>query len=610
MKLPLPEWDFRLRRRPWFWRRGRRDTRATRVPLPHSWNDHDTFQAGVKYYRGPGFYRVQLDLPPDPGADGDRWYFCTGGFYGTGTLFVDGKKVADFDAQFLGVEIDVTARLRAGSSHWLALDLTNDCHPDVLPGIREPDFVLHGGLAAEAWLERRPAAHFARDSAWAWLGQGDDTVGASVELVNTGRPDASLTCRWTLLDAQGVELGRQDQEIRLAGGSTLAFSTSFHLPAPRLWSCEDPYLHDLRLELLRDGVSVDRLAVRTGFRQAEFRPNQGFFLNGKRLVPRGINRHENMPGFGNALPLSVHETDAALIRDMGLNLVRLSHYPQHPHFLAECDRLGILVYAEIATWKSVRGGRWLRNAKRQMRGMVRRDRHHPSVILWGLGNEARHVRAYRDLKAVAIEHDPTRATIYAENHLHRAKRRRTCASADVYGLNYELEAYNEARRLSSRQLVLISEISNMPDTAPGDAAREHEQAAFLLAQYEALKGKPGLCGFCIWCLADYATLRKKRYLRYSGVVDAWRKPKLAASLLRALFSGEPVLDLRLAPPAPDGARTVYGVANSYPVRISAVGRPPVTIKDGPLWTHVLPAGLRGVKVTCAAGLELEVPDAR
>ena len=101
----------------------------------------------------------------------------------------------------------------------------------------------------------------------------------------------------------------------------------------------------------------------------------------------GCNRHECLPGFGNALPVNLHRQDAESIKAAGPNFVRLSHYPQHPEFLNACDQLGVLVYAELASWKSVRGGRWLKAAVRQFGDMIRRDRNHPSVIMWGLGNE-------------------------------------------------------------------------------------------------------------------------------------------------------------------------------------------------------------------------------
>lgn len=538
MNLPLTTWDFRLRRIPWFWRTGRADARTAPVTLPHSWNARDTFQPGVRYFRGSGFYRTRVEVPTPPGAG--RWILRAGGFYGTGRLHVDGREVAKFDGQFLGFEIDLTAHLRPGMAHWLALDLTNRHQSSVLPGIREPDFVLHGGLATtECRLEWRPDLHLAREGSWAWLGREETSVGVEVQLDNRGKAERRglLTCE--LLDPEGqrVTLHRQDVTVP----AETAPGLRFELPAPvlRLWSPDDPARHTIRLRLEQEGLPSDELAFLTGFRRPEFRTNQGFFLNGKRLMLRGINRHENMPGFGSALPVDQHRKDAELIRGMGMNFVRLSHYPQHPAFLDACDELGILVYAEIATWKSVAAGRWLRNAKRQLRGMIRRDRFHPSVILWGLGNESRHARAYREMHELAHREDPTRATIYAENHLYRAKRRKTYAICDVYGMNYELDVYKEARRLSRNQVILVSEIANMPDTKPGDAVEEKRQIDWLREQLDAMEGLPGLAGFCIWCFADYATMRKRRYLRYSGVVDDQRRPKAAAAWLRERFARRP-----------------------------------------------------------------------
>ena len=159
-----------------------------------------------------------------------------------------------------------------------------------------------------------------------------------------------------------------------------------------------------------------------------------------------------MPGFGNALPVQQHRQDALLIKQMGCNFVRLSHYPQHPAFLDACDELGILVYAEIATWKSVRTGRWLKSACRQMRDMIRRDRNHPSIILWGMGNESRSRKAYAALREIAEQEDGTRAVTYAENHLYRAKREKTVGIPDVWGCNYELDALEEGRDAESAEM--------------------------------------------------------------------------------------------------------------------------------------------------------------
>jgi len=244
-----------------------------------------------------------------------------------------------------------------------------------------------------------------------------------------------------------------------------------------------------------------------------------------------------MPGFGRALPLPQHRRDAELIKAMGLNFVRLSHYPQHPEFLDACDELGILVYAEVASWKSVRGGRWLSRACRQMRDMVVRDRNHPSVILWGMGNEGRHRKAFQELYAICKELDPERAVTYAENHLYRARRKGAIGLPDVWGLNYEFDALEEGRDASRLRCVVVSECSNYPHTERGNAEAEETQLETIKADLARIQDLQYVAGFALWCFNDYATLRKQRYKRYSGLVDAQRVPKASARWLASEFGG-------------------------------------------------------------------------
>jgi len=238
----------------------------------------------------------------------------------------------------------------------------------------------------------------------------------------------------------------------------------------------------------------------------------------------------------------LHRRDAELLQETGCNFVRLSHYPQHPAFLHACDELGILVYAEIATWKSVRGGRWLQNARRQLASMIRRDRNHPSVFLWGLGNESRKRGPYEELSRIVRDLDPTRQTIYAENHLHRGRRHKTLAIPDVLGVNYEIDHLPQAVKASNHGAVLVSECSSYP-TRRGDREAETAQLEKIERDRGTVFEHQDVAGFALWCFSDYGTLRKKRYTRYSGIFDAWRIPKRSAWRFRAAYGSAPFAKL-------------------------------------------------------------------
>ena len=528
------------------WLRGRGDG-GEMVDLPHSWNDLDTFQHGRRSYSGFGAYRRELDLPTKVGSG--VWRLRSEGFYGIADVWLDGTPLARVDGQFLGFEINLSGSLAAGP-HVLAVRLDNLFHPNVLPGKRDPDFLLHGGLAGRVWIEWVPALHI-------------DT--GHVEVVCTPDPDRAelldLRCAvnglesspkngllsWTITTADGAPVATA--EPMPIGDGTLEGSTN--VPKPRCWSPDDPQLYWAECRLETDGSPTDVVRVRFGITRAEFRPRRGFFLDGTRVDLHGCNRHEAIPGFGSALPPELQRADAELLKNYGCNFVRLSHYPQHPMFLDACDKLGIMVYAEIATWKSVRSARgWRRAARRQMRNLIQRDRHHPSVILWGMGNESRSLKAFSELRGISNELDPARPVTYAENNLYRAHRQDTIGIPDVWGVNYELDALEDACASSRLENVIVSECCNHPTSIKGDDREELTQVATLEREWELMMNRPYLAGHAVWSLTDYATEHRKRYRRLTGLFDAWRRPKMAAELFRARYAEEPMISLFDTAPGP------------------------------------------------------------
>ncbi len=540
---------------------------ALRVDLPHCWNGADTFQPGLAYYRGPGTYWKKFRVPDDVEPERDTFLsLVLEGFYGTGHAWLDNEHLARLDGEYLGTEIDLPV-LEPGAEHSLRIRLTNRCSRSTLPGNPMPDFLLYGGLAGRVKLVQKRKLHFWAESLILLIAPDSETacrVSLGWSLRNRSNRERSVAVRWQVIDASGRTVGDSGagSQARIAGRCSVDGQASFLVDPIVPWDVTNPVLYQLRGELLEGDRVIDRLERRIGFRTAVFSPS-GFHLNGERLLLRGCNRHESMPGAGNALPLEQHREDAALLKEMGFNFVRLSHYPQHPAFLDACDELGILVFAEIASWKSVRGGAWLRHARRQLKRMIQRDRHHPSVILWGLGNEGRHRGAFLAMDALAHDLDPARATIYAENHLHRARRKRTLGLTDVYGVNYELDVLGEVGAHCRAGAILVSECSNEPHTERGDLEAEARQVERILCDLEVVTAHPNAAGYALWCFNDYATLRKDRYRRFSGVVDAWRVPKMAAAAHQALVASEPMLRVFADWPrtAGSGPGTVHLVSN-------------------------------------------------
>ena len=151
-----------------------------------------------------------------------------------------------------------------------------------------------------------------------------------------------------------------------------------------VWDVEHPFLYTLRTELYRDGACLDSVEMRIGFREVVFR-RDGFYLNGRKLKIRGLNRHQSYPYVGYAMPESMQKWDADILKnELKLNAVRTSHYPQSHHFLDRCDELGLLVFTEIPGWQYIGGSEWQDQAVRNTEDMVVQYRNHPSIILWGV----------------------------------------------------------------------------------------------------------------------------------------------------------------------------------------------------------------------------------
>lgn len=534
--LPLDEAGWR-----WTPGRPRHPGAGEPITLPHSWTAAEEYIPGVAPRRGWATYSLDVDIPR---LDPDReWRLRCKGFHGTGAAWINGRSIGRFNGDYLGIDLEASRALREGRNQ-IVLHVSNRYSRHVLPAIPDPDFHPDGGLGGGMHLAALPRIRLSKQDCHV-LAHADRPGELDVEvgMLNHGEMPVSASVQIEIRDPEGRVVAVPEPVQRPLSPDQPARSV-FHcsISAPRLWNPDDPALYSIEAALLREGRVCDRISWSFGLRTARFDPVHGFTLNGKTLPLRGVNRHENLPGFGSALPRALHESDARQIKEMGLNFVRLSHYPQSSAFLDACDRLGILVYAEVCSWKKINGGPWLSAAKTQLERMIRRDRHHPSIILWGLGNEGRHRKAYLRLKELARSLDPSRPTIYAENHAYRARRKNTAGLTDVWGLNYEFDAMDSARSAAPTGCVVVSECANLPYARRGHWASEVQQVHLIRAAIERTEAAgPGAAGWALWGFADYATPRRQRWFRECGVIDGWRADKMAAVWLRARFSPVPLL---------------------------------------------------------------------
>ncbi len=557
------------------------------VSVPHSFNAADTFvpEPGYPdYYRGGTWYRRILPRTPA----GARVELTALGVFSVTDVWVNGKHVGKFMGGYTGFCTNLTPYLKRAGENVLALRVTNQHNPDVLPGLDFPDYNLYGGIYREIGLSITAPLHIpdrgivlttprvSRESA---------AIHLNVRVANDQKRSASGTVVVDVKSPGGRVVARGRQHYVVAAHTERLVTIPLpQISQPKLWSPDNPTLYLVHVKLLEGEEVVDAQSLRFGFRWFRFDADKGFFLNGRHLKLHGVNRHQDFAGLGNALPANFQAHDVKLIKEMGANFVRCSHYPMHPAFLDACDEMGVIVLEEIASWQWIGGSRFTENAIAMMREMIARDRHHPSIILWGLLNEGRSSDLFRTLNATAKQADPWRATIYADNEPEEGLELGTVFVPDVLGLNYKVPHLDELRAILKGIKLSNTEHTNAntgerrkaDGTLFSDEESQIWQIERILHDIAEFEKREWIAGNALWCMHDYGTeYAVSRPIQKSGVFDAWRIPKAAAYAIRAWWSKEPFV--RIAEhwtyPGTEGSpRKVIVLSNCESVELLVNGR--------------------------------------
>jgi len=395
----------------------------SRITLPHTWNAGDG-DAGGAYYRGAGWYRRTLTLPP--AAPGARRYLEFDGAALAADVWVNGVYAGRHEGGFARFRFDVTPYLKAGENV-LAVRVDNAERPDTAP--LSGDFTIFGGIDRDVRLVTTAAVHLdmldygscgvrfrqtdvtPRSAKLAWTARVANDAGRPADVVVTVR----------LRDAARHEVATARQTVTVPPHMVTPVDLAATLAAPHLWQgVADPYLYTATVELRTAGRVTDSLDVRVGLRDIRFDAGRGLILNGKPYGVHGVDVHQVMrPGKGPAVAPADVDEDFHILQDLGVTGLRFAHYqhPQREYDLA--DRMGILVWTEAPNVGDLGpSDGFAANAVQQMRELIRQNETHPSVMVWGLGNELHHAgdpqfSLLDKLAAVAHEEDPSRPTTYA-----------------------------------------------------------------------------------------------------------------------------------------------------------------------------------------------------
>jgi len=391
-----------------------RETPGDPVTLPHTYNAED-FMTQSNYYRGFGTYKKTLSVPES--WIGKRVFLKFEAAGSMADVLVNSTFVGEHKGAYNAFTFEITDLIKAGDND-LTVVCNNAPNYDIAPF--GGDFNQYGGLYRDAWIE------VLEPTCISPLYYGSDGVLISQKNVSAERADLSAEVHLsTLTDYDGCEVRF---EIKDAEGKTVA-STYFNrifndvitintsIDNPHMWNGKtDPYLYSTTTTLVKDGKELDRIEEKIGIRTYYVDTEKGFFLNGEHLKLRGVSRHQDWAEIATALSKENHLTDYDIIDEMGVNALRLAHYPQAKFMFQEADRRGYVVWEEIpfvGTW--VANPVFEDNLELQLREMIAQNYNHPSICFWGLYNE---IQAGTDkivsrLNDVAHQMDPYRLTTCA-----------------------------------------------------------------------------------------------------------------------------------------------------------------------------------------------------
>ncbi|MDY5239457.1 MAG: glycoside hydrolase family 2 TIM barrel-domain containing protein [Bacteroides helcogenes] len=367
------------------------DSQWNNIHLPHTWNT-DAYTE-KDYYRGTGWYRRTLTLPE--GWTGKRIFLRMEAASKATTIFVNGKNAGEHAGGYTACTLDLTPFL-SGGNNVIAIRVDN-ARQDIAP--ISGDFTFFGGIYRDVWLTAVPRQHFNLTN------HGSDGIFISIpqvseekailsirgEVKNDAAEKAALELVHSVYQPDGSLLQTQKQSIQLKPDETYAFSTeTAPVLHPQLWTPETPSLYRVEtiLRNRKTKAVLDKSEHYTGFRWFHFDGNEGFFLNGKPYKLRGICRHQDQKPIGVALTDEMHRRDFHLMKEMGANFIRISHYPQDDALLEMCDKIGMLAWEEIPVIDIVPDTPgYGDNCERNLREMIRQHYNHPSIITWGYMNE-------------------------------------------------------------------------------------------------------------------------------------------------------------------------------------------------------------------------------
>lgn len=557
------------------------------VNIPHTWNDKDADDETPGFYRGPVWYRKQLFI--DKSQEGRRAVIYFEGANQEVRFYLNGQFVGEHKGGYTRFCFDITPHLRYGQENLFAIYVNNVYNPNIPP--LSADFTFFGGIYRDVYLQFMNPVHIATNdyaSSGVYIRTPEvNNSAASVEITTLLTNDMSqpteIRVENIICDADGKEVKKTQAEVKLAAGETKTdISKKIKIDSPRLWDIDDPYRYMVYTRILdkRKGTLLDEVVNPLGLRWFKFDSEKGFFLNGKGRKLIGTARHQDYFQKGNALRDELHVQDVLLLKEMGGNYLRVSHYPQDPVIMEMCDKLGIVTSVEIPVVNAVtETEEFLHNSVEMAKEMVRQDFNRPSVMIWGYMNEIFLRRPYtegkqledyyrftekvaRALEATIREEDPSRYTMMAYHNMPQYYEDAHLTEIPmIQGWNlyqgwYEPDINEFQRLLDRAHKVYKGKVLMVTEYGPGVDPRVHsyQPERFDFSQEYGLvyhkhylnemMKRPFIAGSSLWNLNDFyseSRVDAVPHVNNKGVVGLNREKKDVYWFYKTALSRRPIL---------------------------------------------------------------------
>ncbi|MBQ9304552.1 glycoside hydrolase family 2 TIM barrel-domain containing protein [Butyrivibrio sp.] len=539
-----------------------------KVRIPHTVKELPLHYFDESMYQMLSGYRYILK--PDESWDWKRIILTFEGAAHEAVVYINGKEMCRHSCGYTAFSLDITEEISLDKDNVIVVKLDSRESLNVPPFGHVIDYLTFGGIYRDVYIQVKEPAYikdvFAKPEVAAVYSAEETevvpkSIGANLSSVVTvaGTDEQSgfvirqSLCMWHMRQNKNQYKYKQvvydkasennysreavlgDEAISVNSDKT---ELSFHLLPVTVWDVTNPVLYLLKTELIRGDKVFDTKYTKVGFRNIQFK-KEGFFLNGRKFLLRGLNRHQSYPYVGYAMPKSMQILDADILKtELSVNAVRTSHYPQSQSFINRCDEIGLLVFMEFPGWQHIGDAQWKEQAYVNEQEMILQYRNHPSIFIWGIriNESVDDDEFYTKTNEIAHNLDNTRPTggVRASKKSHLLE--------DVYTYN---DFSHDGKRpgCDKKQTVtsdmekgyLITEFNGhmYPTKAFDDEEQRSEHALRHVRVLDAVAGEPDIAGSFGWCMFDYNTHKdfgSGDKICYHGVMDPFRNPKLAASV--------------------------------------------------------------------------------